>query len=56
MAARAVMEESRQSPQELQKIMAEARTAVQTPAQRTNGHVAGNHCSWQCELPAVVGG
>jgi len=47
MAARAAMLESRQSPQELQSIMAEARVAAQTSAQQTNGHMAGNHCSWQ---------
>ena len=47
MAARAAMLESRQSPQELQSIMAEARVASQTSAQWTNGHMAENHRNWQ---------
>ncbi len=46
MAARAAMLESRQSPQELQSIMAEARVAARNPAQRTNGHVSTDHCNW----------
>jgi hypothetical protein len=58
MAVRAGMQESRQSPQELQAIMVEARIAPQhAPVARTNGRSLDGACRRrQAEVAAYVTG